>query len=46
MAEKLFNSFIKESDVSQELYNKYEAILPSGLLDLWKKYGFGVWFFP
>ena len=41
MSEKLFNSFIKESDVSQELYNKYEATLPSGLLDLWKKYGFG-----
>ena len=41
IAEKLFESFIKESDVSQELYNKYEATLPSGLLDLWKKYGFG-----
>ena len=41
MAEKLFESFIKESDVSQELYNKYEAILPSGLLALWKEYGFG-----
>ena len=43
MSEKLFNSFIKESDVSQELYNKYEEILPSGLLALWKEYGFGKW---
>lgn len=41
MLEKLFKDFIKESDVKQELCNKYEAILPNELIELWKRYGFG-----
>ena len=41
MSESIFKSFIKESDVSQELYNKYNEILPSGLITLWRECGFG-----
>ena len=41
MPEGLFENFIKEYDASYELCNKYDAILPSDLIALWKKYGFG-----
>ena len=41
MSEKLLDNFIKEKNASQELYNRYETILPSELIYLWKNYGFG-----
>lgn len=41
MSKKLFENFIKENDVSQELCNKYEMFLPSELINLWTEYGFG-----
>lgn len=41
MSEKLFRDFIKENDVNRELCQKYETILPSELIVLWKEYGFG-----
>lgn len=41
MSERLFENFLKENDVSQQLCNKYETVLPGELIDLWRKYGFG-----
>lgn len=41
MSEILFNNFMKKYNVSQELCNKYETILPEELIYLWKKYGLG-----
>lgn len=41
MSERLFEKFLKENDVSQQLCSKYETVLPSELIDLWRKYGFG-----
>lgn len=41
MAEKIFENFIKDGDVSPEIYNKYKDLLPGGIILLWEKYGFG-----
>ncbi len=41
MKKNLFDGFIKEQNVSRELCDKYETLLPGELLDLWKEYGFG-----
>lgn len=41
MKKNLFDGFIKEQNVSRELCNKYENLLPGELLELWNEYGFG-----
>lgn len=38
---EIFKGFIKESDVSSKIYDKYSATLPNELIHMWKKYGFG-----
>lgn len=44
MKDEIFKEFQKESDVSQTIYDKYEKILPSELIEVWKKYGMGSFF--
>lgn len=41
MSEKLFDKYMQEKDVSQDLCNKYNSILPNDLINIWKTYGFG-----
>ena len=36
MAEKIFENFIKDGDVSPEIYNKYKDLLPGGIILLWE----------
>lgn len=39
--ERVFEGFVKECDVSEELIIKYSSLLPVELIDAWKKFGFG-----
>lgn len=41
MSERLFENYIKDSDVSRELCDKYKGIVPNDLIILWQRYGFG-----
>ena len=40
----LFKDFIKEDEVNQELCGKYSSYLPSKIIQIWQKYGFGSFF--
>ena len=39
--EYIFDCFERDKKASRELLAKYNTILPSALLDVWKEYGFG-----
>lgn len=45
MIDKIFETFKKENDINQRICNKYEKILPSELISVWKKYGLGSFFY-
>lgn len=41
MVNNIFQDFILEERVSQEVINKYDGKIPEQLLEIWKNYGFG-----
>ncbi|WP_258880112.1 T6SS immunity protein Tdi1 domain-containing protein [Clostridium estertheticum] len=41
MSNNIFNGFILEEVVAEEIINKYVGKIPEQLIEVWKKYGFG-----
>ncbi|MGV0922994.1 GAD-like domain-containing protein [Empedobacter tilapiae] len=41
--ERNLNSYIKYSDVSLEIMNKYKNVLPEYLIKIWETMGFGIY---
>lgn len=37
---ELFGNSIKFTDVSKEIFDEYEDLLPNSVIDMWKEYGF------
>ncbi len=37
----VFNDFIKETNVEEEIIQKYKDILPEEIIEVWEKFGFG-----
>lgn len=40
--EKLFEDFILEQRVPEEIIQKYEGVIPDEMMEVWKEYGFGM----
>ena len=44
MAHEVLKDFIKFSDVNSDIIQRYESILPDGMISLWKEKGFGTFY--
>lgn len=44
MAHEVLNDFVKFSDVSSDIFQRYEGILPDKMISLWKEKGFGTFY--
>ncbi len=44
MIHEVLKDFVTIKEVSEELINKYENLLPEGIITLWKENGFGVFY--